>query len=101
MSKHTPWYIHAADDHITIRAEDTDGIVATIEDGGLLIDTAPPTFSREEMDAHARLIAAAPDLLAALKTLRPMVGSPDGHTVGDVWRAQKQADDAIAKAQEE
>jgi hypothetical protein len=37
-------------------------------------------------------------LTAALERISPMCGSPHGFTIGDVWQAQKQASEAIAKA---
>ncbi len=67
MSKHTPtpgpWH---HDTH-------TQNVVATVtpEDGGDIICTEPSeggdSPSRRRWDANARLIAAAPDLLAALE----------------------------------
>jgi len=84
-----PWQVHGS--HI-YTADPDRALLAQVHNPGSKSTDFP-------LAANARLIAAAPDLLATLKTLRPMVGSPDGHTVGDVWRAQKQADAAIAQAE--
>ncbi len=51
-----------------------------------------------QIDSNAHLIAAAPDLLAALEAILPMTGAPHDYTIGDVWKAQEQARAAIAKA---
>ena len=37
-------------------------------------------------------------LAAALERISPMCGSPHGFTIGDVWQAQKQASEALARA---
>ncbi|KKK47217.1 hypothetical protein LCGC14_3157400, partial [marine sediment metagenome] len=54
---------------------------------------------REEGLANAHLIAAAPELLTALKLVRSMVGAPHDFTIADIWNAQKKADEVIAKAE--
>jgi hypothetical protein len=55
----------------------------------------------DEALANALLIAAAPDLLAALEAILPMTGAPHDYTIGDVWKAQDQARAAIAKTRAE
>ena len=61
----------------------------------------------EELDATDSIIAVMRKaaevieaLTAALERISPMCGSPHGFTIGDVWQAQKQASEAIAKAEE-
>jgi hypothetical protein len=57
----------------------------------------PYCGSFEEMNANARLIAAAPELLAALKNLMPLWDRDD---VRDGYAAEfTAAEDAIAKAE--
>lgn len=124
MSKHTPgpWTIGATDLPRTF----SDG---WIDSGGFRIDAngieqlcyvwnasnrlppdgspqeTGPRFGDDRSDANARLIAAAPDLLEALKLILPYAedhcdSGPDGST----WKSGKQltaiaaADAAIAKA---
>lgn len=54
----------------------------------------------QNAEANARLIAASPDLLTALKSLREEVGRiPAKPLVGTVVAAMFMADDAIAKAE--
>ncbi|MFC3228805.1 hypothetical protein ACFOGJ_16290 [Marinibaculum pumilum] len=52
----------------------------------------------KESKANARLIAAAPDLLAACKRLVAAIGIPSSITIGD---AVEQAEAAIARAEGE
>ena len=52
-------------------------------------------LSLPEAEANARLIAAAPELLAALVALLPLSETRDGHLYGSEFVA---ADAAIAKA---
>jgi hypothetical protein len=77
------WTVHHDDEGVEIRV------------GGDLMGV---TIYGKEMDAHARLIAAAPDLLAALKNLMAAEGGEPGHTEEqqEVWA---QAVAAIAKAE--
>ena len=58
------WYADASND---IREKDTDAIVAQAMDGGRL--DHEPVFTPTQIEAHARLIAAAPALLSALEAL--------------------------------
>lgn len=64
----------------------------SVRNGG---DSRPIHFQHEDADANARLIAAAPDLLEALKACVTMYGdeNPD-----DDWTCIKLARAAIAKA---
>ncbi|KKM20737.1 hypothetical protein LCGC14_1642410 [marine sediment metagenome] len=41
------------------------------------------------------------DLLDALKLVRSMVGAPHDFTIADIWNAQQQADEVIARAEDE
>lgn len=50
-----------------------------------------------QIDANARLIAAAPELLTALKDMVAMMDSGDEHGAGREWHRQAIA--AIAKAE--
>jgi hypothetical protein len=52
--------------------------------------------SPEEGQANARLIAAAPDLLAALKAAQPLIGAESG---GHPFLVAKQIRDAIKLAE--
>lgn len=63
--------------------------------------TLPATAGMETMDADARLIAAAPDLLEALKLMRARFLDTDG--THSMWEqeATDAADAAIAKAEGE
>lgn len=40
---------------------------------------------------------AKDEVVKALRVLRPMAGAPHDYTIADVWKAQKQADDALVK----
>ena len=90
-SKHTPgpWRLSPADDTVVIDA--TGSEVAAI-DGDYNQPEAWPL-----MEANARLIAAAPDMLAALEAIMGERWSPGGRSehVSDLARA------AIAKARGE
>lgn len=74
-----------------IRVVNDEGEVARVVCGG--------DVSREEAEANARLIAAAPDLLATLEALLPAVGEfpRDPYTLGLVEDARA----AIRKARGE
>ncbi len=45
-----------------------------------------------------RLVGMNKLLVDALTILRPMCGFPNDYTIGDIWRAQKLADTALAAA---
>lgn len=88
MAKHTPgpWVTSATDDTVVIDA--TGREVAAIDGDYNDPDTWP------QMEANARLIAAAPDLLLALREARDALnGAPN--TVG----LHSQINSAIAKAE--
>lgn len=65
MSEHTPgpWESH----HQKMDSIDHEWSLQTVDHAFLLFNFSP-TLSPDECKANARLIAAAPDMLAALKT---------------------------------
>jgi len=87
VSKHTPgpWHLHIGDDYAEVSVQCGD---ATIEIFNAYRD-------EECVDADARLIAAAPDMLAALRALDDV-----NLDVGGVF-AREIVDAAIAKAEGE
>lgn len=90
MSKHTPgpWVFQAHDHWLPAVV-----IGESVWHAGLVTGRERPG----EHEANARLIAAAPDLLAALKALLPWVAAPPSDSA-EAWRA---AQAAIAKAEGE
>lgn len=92
MTKHTPgpWKISTARTWNIFSAESH---VATVHFSGL----TPTGKQREEVDANARLIAAAPELLALKGALEVMNHSEA--RVRSTW--QQRARTAIAKATEQ
>jgi len=66
MSKHTPgpWELHLG----------YNGAFRIEKDGVVITDRGPYLDRHLEMHANARLIAAAPDLLEALKEAREVMG---------------------------
>lgn len=102
--KHTPgpWeYVQSTEHHgpyISSYAGDvadcytmSNPMAASIRNGG---DSYPVTFQGEQAEANARLISAAPDLLAALKALR-------NACIGMVPECAPMVDAAILKAEGE
>jgi hypothetical protein len=95
MSKHTPrpWVTYEWRDQIGVTSPEFNDIA----------DCKGATFSlnssrsREEILANACLIAAAPDLLAALKAL--LFNATYGNGLEADYRAQDEARAAIAKAE--
>ena len=95
MSKHTPgpWTAPEASGLITgyIWAhEPYGGIVAQVEDGGQV------PYDQEQRKANAHLIAAAPELLEALKSLvedcSPEVASKPGSWLRQAFLAIRKAE---------
>jgi len=87
-SKHTPgpWRLHLVNDTLIVAP---DGTYIAYTCGEYDDDNIWPI-----MEANARLIASAPDLLAALKAFP---GFTDDATIGDKWIETMRA--AIAKAE--
>lgn len=109
MSEHTPgpWeYVPSTEHHGAYVAGPFGGDLCdcytmsnpsslSVRNGG---DSKPIPFCGDEMDANARLIAAAPDLLAALRDMVAWLKAPpiSDHNIADYRVA---AEDAIAKAE--
>jgi hypothetical protein len=100
--KHTrgPWEV--CDDGVSVHAPNEQVIVATYQQRG---EDNQPDFTvqtQEELEANARLIAAAPDLMASVAALLPLAqeylksapSHPDNAKIAD-------AIDAVAKARGE
>lgn len=107
MSKHTPGPWRVGDSHLEITDADGHRAIAEVRD-----HDGWEEISEEEQEANLRLIAAAPDLLEALKPFADvdeveLIGAPNDMpieealckagqpTVGDLLRAM----DAIEKAE--
>ena len=58
----------------------------------------PDTYSRED-EANAQLIAAAPDLLVALKAMCGAYGGSDGMTAEDCVEAHEKAQALVARVE--
>lgn len=105
MSKHTPGPWEANGYHIRQRVTGTRSIAEVAYTGPH--HTPPheyPKSCRLVDEANARLIAAAPDLLEALKKCAAVIGAPqEGHwaTDDEVNDAYDSAVAAIAKAKGE
>jgi len=94
MSKHTPgpWRQQGAPNSHRVNAVSSGPVAVASE----------RFMSREERIANARLIAAAPDLLAALKDwqeLRDSEGDDGRDVVEWIERVERQMRAAIAKAE--
>ena len=96
MNKHTPWPWFAngrsikRDYRLIGLTEDAGEIIASVMGG----ETSGPRFieSSSECQANARLIAAAPELLDALKQIKSNANMYHAETISEIARA------AIAKA---
>lgn len=93
-TKHTPapWCFHGAYSEIH---------TTTDEDGNQVIAEMNPDndFTREENAANARLIAAAPELLAALQWFVECMHDDSVDDMGKfINEMEKRANEAIAKA---
>ena len=85
---HTPGQWYASGDEVLIDMGDRSHLVATVANWS------------EDTEAYARLIAAAPDLLAALIELRK-VELEDAADASGILSLRAKADAAIAKAKGE
>lgn len=74
-----------------------NGSAKTAVARALLQQTSPGQYDHEQMHANARLIAAAPDLLAALKRAH-MVMCVEGENDLDEWNAVLAEVEAAIKA---
>jgi len=105
-NKHTPGpWLHVEGERLSHDAEgwsewEVLPAIVSLESGEIVV---PEAF--DIRPANARLIAAAPDLLEALRQLtgnaevaRFMVVDPDGYVSGALWDTIQQAHDVIAKA---
>ena len=83
-AKHTlgPW---------VIRDDDENGVVSVVGGSGIVLARVR-TETAEPGDENARLIAAAPDLLEALKQIQSNANMYHAETISEIARA------AIAKA---
>ena len=95
MSKHARR--HAAGPWVTFDCEETDHIYINTSGGIPIADLVKPELGGDRTtEANARLIAAAPDLLAALQEIANNP-SPNGRGFGH-WAQLVIAAPAIAKA---
>jgi hypothetical protein len=110
MSKHTPgpWKVFICDDGgqwsgwpLSIFTDDTERTI--VRPGGFYPYEWDRGVSEREAVANARLIAAAPDLLEAVKELMDLpLNHPISMTVDErkrMWAAHETARAAIAKAE--
>ena len=96
QTKHTPgpWDIHESEGRIEIHpADDIDGlrVIADLVFGD--------TLSADECRANARLIAAAPDLLEALKQILPMAEKAYCQLGAIGWKEIEYARQSINRAE--
>lgn len=80
--KHTPGPWHTMDAR-------SFGVPYIITDGKITIAQSYEGFSKEDTEANAKLIAAAPDLLEALKNLVDWYGTRSGES-NELIPAEKQ-----------
>lgn len=92
--EHTPgpWYEDAQG---RIRQKSSDAIVATMDDGGAVEAGVGVELSHAEIKANSHLIAAAPELLSALKALVNNINEFDGRVTDGMFIEQAFA--AIAR----
>ena len=98
MSGHTPGPWSLGDENDACCSVDTGRSSISLDRMDVLGRTAD-VISRDEMLANARLIAAAPDLLDALRTLRHSVVADNGMHDGSGRTVAEFIDTAIAKAE--
>jgi hypothetical protein len=99
VSKHTPgpWHLGSHGEQYNfahVRAGSDDSAETIAEVFGLYINTGRAGQKNEEAIANARLIAAAPELLAALKACREAFVPEGGNA--DLW---VEVDAALVRAE--
>jgi hypothetical protein len=98
MSKHTPgpWSVNGNE----IIAPDTESdthIAAYFVRVATIDDTKETGWSKPVIAANARLISAAPDMLAMLHEVLDLLNDPDADS-SDAWRVESKIEAVIAKA---
>lgn len=107
MSKHTPGPWEVKSGMSCRRVEDTHGGAVTIiynhqeYNGEACGSITSQNKTDDELQANARIIAAAPELLEACEALLVMMGKQGGHRKLDdqlTWRANDEKAEATARA---
>jgi hypothetical protein len=91
-----PWEVNHDGPCPSVHAKDSSDSIAAV------LLSADPSSDRD-VEANARLIAAAPDMLKALKLCKHQIqeiASQAGHDPG-IYKAYTMVEDAIAKAEGE
>ena len=75
----------------------TDKFALTVEDWANAKLFAASWETAAERD---RLVALNEKLVTVLETVRHIIGMPNDHTIGDVWRVQKMIDAVLSEARQ-
>lgn len=79
MTNETPWRVADVGNYSARILDATDAEIAVVtRDERVIGDREDCCFTRDEMEAHAVMLAAAPDLLAALESLLGFCASHTG-----------------------